>query len=325
MPDEPEGSVQARSSEQPSASVGSPSTTTAPPSAMPVPGEPVLLVATGPTPSRRARTAVIVAGVIVVVAALVGLAVAVGSGGKPAATSTKPPPPSPSVGPPEAVTAAGEAVPLGVTVSWRTPSGKAVVLGYRIFRDGTQIAAVPASATTYVDSNVTPGKTYTYEVLARGDGILESGRVSTQVTVPTPPLAAARLDGNFNVKLRTVSQSGYIDRLGSFTLGWNFDPKCSEGACAVVWTDLGNNGVKATLRRSGVSYRGRDKAKFTGQCNSVQGTSTLELTLRVTKARAIAGDWRATRLTGTLKESHPSQFGCVSGGATFALALSLAI
>jgi hypothetical protein len=283
-----------------------------------VPAEPV------PSPPKRspARTIAIVVVAIMVVAGIIAVAVASGGGGTQTKATARPAP-SPTVGLPVALGGTAKAAPLGVTLTWSAPSGETEILGYLIYRDGTQVGTVPGSTTTYLDTNVTPGETYTYEVVTRGEGIQRSERVTTEVEVPVPSLSQARLEGPFDVHARTRSQRGYVGKLGKFTMGWDFEPKCHFGACATRWTDFTNEGLSSVLTRVGARYSGSDTGKFTGRCGRVVGTSTITIKIRVTKAEAVAGEWRAVKLVGTMTESHPAQFGCVSGGATFSLTLSL--
>jgi hypothetical protein len=279
-----------------------------------------------PPPPKRSRTRMLLigAGILVVAGVAIG-AVAASSGGKKAAqaVSSAPstsPSPSPSVvvAPPVGFAAKGQTSPFGVRLSWSAPVGEAVQ-GYRLYREGVQIAAVPSETTDYLDSNVSPGKTYTYEILTRGEGLFQSAKVSTDVMVPVPSLASARVDGTFEVKFKTTSQSGYVGSLGTFTLGWDFTPKCREGACNVTIKDVSIKDLKTTLTRKGATYSGSDAAKFIGGCGGVTDTSNLTVDLRVKKARIIEGEWRATKLVGTVVESHPALRGCTSGGAHFSV------
>jgi hypothetical protein len=257
---------------------------------------------------------------VVTLGIIIGVVIG-GGGGKEPAVSTSPSAstsPSPTVAPPVGFTAEGQADPFGVVLTWSAPVGQAVQ-GYRIYRAGVQVAAVPSRTTTYMDSNVTPGETYTYEILTRGKGLFQSSKVAADVTVPVPSLSSARLDGSFNVKFKTTSQHGYVGGLGSFRLIWNFKSKCDQGACDVTLTDFSIEDLKTTLRRNGVNYSGKDSTKFIGSCGSVQQASTLTVELHVVKADVIDVEWRAAKLEGTVVESHSSAFGCTSGGARFSI------
>lgn len=275
-----------------------------------------------PAPPRRPAKKIlaIIAAVLLLAGAIVGIALAAGGGNEAGAPE---PASSPTVAPPFGLTATAEVVPFGVTLSWSAPSGDAEILGYKIFRDDLVIAAVPSQTTTYVDHNVFPGKVFTYEVVARGNGVLESERVSTQVEVPVPSMSAARVTGSFNVKAKTTSQHGFTNDLGSFTMGWDFAPKCDQGACSVVWRDLTEKTLTATLKRKGASYSGSDSGKFLGRCGSVLTDGTVTVTFHVTRAKAIGSDWRASKLVGTVTNTIPAQLGCVSAGATLSITATL--
>lgn len=51
-----------------------------------------------------------------------------------------------------------------VTLSWSTPGGAAVGSGYVIYRDGVAIAYPSFGDTSYVDTTVESGETYTYSI-----------------------------------------------------------------------------------------------------------------------------------------------------------------
>jgi hypothetical protein len=64
---------------------------------------------------------------------------------------------------------------------------------------------------------------------------------------------------------------------------------------------------------------GTYKGLFNVRCGTAQATSVVEIRLKVEAARPIAGEWRATRLTGTLSHSEASQLGCVSAQTRLSL------
>jgi hypothetical protein len=112
----------------------------------------------------------------------------------PAPTPTPTPPPPPPPPTPPADTAAPSA-PAGlqatagnsqVSLTWSAASDNVGVAGYRLYRDGTQIAA-PA-ATSYTDAGLTNGRGYVYTVRA----VDAAGNLSaSSATVPVTPLAPA--------------------------------------------------------------------------------------------------------------------------------------
>ena len=138
------------------------------------------------------------------------------------------------------------------------------------------------------------------------------------VTTPKPPLSQARLAGDFNVRLKFISESGFTTTKG-FTAGWSFKPKCSDGPCDVKWSDLGEKSLRATLHRKGAKYSGEDDGLFFATCGSQRVTSHVVITFTVRKAKGIDGEWRATAIKGTLDHSAASQLGCVSSTATLSI------
>lgn len=53
-----------------------------------------------------------------------------------------------------------------VLVSWSPSSGGATIDRYLVLRDGTQVGAVPASQTSYLDNGLAPGTTHRYKLIA---------------------------------------------------------------------------------------------------------------------------------------------------------------
>lgn len=73
----------------------------------------------------------------------------------------------------------------GMNISWLASSDNVAISGYRLFRNGTQLAVT--STTNYKDSGLTPSTTYVYLV----EAIDSSGNVSTQRASATATLPAA--------------------------------------------------------------------------------------------------------------------------------------
>ena len=214
--------------------------------------------------------------------------------------------------PPSGLTATAHG--FRVELDWTPPSGGAEVLGYEVRRGRGVLEVLPQTSTSLTDDDLRPGKKYTYEVRTRGKGNF-SEPASAEVRIKVPPLKAARVEGDFNVIAKVVSKTGYSRFGQGTTFGWHFQPKCHAGACAVVWRDVFAKRFHATLKRSGARYAGNYTGFFLVKCGGSNSTSSVDLDLEVKKARAIAGEWRATKLGGTLTSSEAPQFGCVAGRA----------
>jgi chitodextrinase len=125
--------------------------------------------------------------------------------------------------PPSAPTAlnATATSPGSVALSWGASIDNVAVSGYRVFRNGTQIATV--SGTSYVDDQATPATSYTYTVAAYDAGGNQSA-LSGSVTLTTPPdvdppttptglnataVAAERVDLSWTSSTDDVRVQGY--------------------------------------------------------------------------------------------------------------------
>ncbi len=207
-----------------------------------------------------------------------------------------------------------------VVLTWAPPAED--VDDYALYRDGVDLASVPGSEARFIDEDVSPGETYTYEIESRL-GAETSDRVAVDTDTTVPPVKAARVEGSFNVSTRVASQSGYSDYQRS-NFGWRFRPRCPEGPCDVLWSDLHLQRLRATLNRSGARYRGTFAGRFLIECSGSPTTSRVTLDLRVDAARAIGTGWRATRLIGTLDHSESPQLGCVASAAELQVRAQLA-
>jgi hypothetical protein len=286
----------------------------------------------GPVSSRRSRLVLLVALAVVVVGGIAGGVVALSPGPhKVVAVSTPTPSasfsPSPTETPPPLPPAGfrAEADPLtiGVNLSWVRPSGGTEGTGYWLYRGKNLIAQMPAGSLEYTDTNVIPGKHYTYYLEARNGATLISEQVSVEIDVPVPALRDARVAGIFTVTLTPTSQYGYGNTLEKDTAGWSFKPKCAKGACDVTLTDLQLKELKAVLEKKGATHTGTDAGKFGTTCGGVTVVSTVTIEFHVVKAKAISGEWRATKLVGTFKDTEASQLGCRSSGATYTIVAEL--
>lgn len=144
------------------------------------------------------------------------------------------------------------------------------------------------------------------------DGAVESEIRSFTVFKPPPPaprpLAVARVDGIFNVKLTVTSTSGVANvRSGRTYSGrWSFQPRCVKGPCrtkvGVSSLESRFGGWSLTLNRSGAVYKKSQKARIL-RCSSTPVWGPVAVRVLVTKGRWIDGEWKATKIRGTFKHS----------------------
>jgi parallel beta-helix repeat protein len=107
-----------------------------------------------------------------------------------ATTGSEEPPPDTE---PPSVPAGLSATPAGprtVELSWSPSTDNDAVAGYTIYRDGTAIATVAATASTFQDTTVSPSTTYAYTVDAFDSSSNRSAQTAAvRVTTPDPPPA----------------------------------------------------------------------------------------------------------------------------------------
>jgi hypothetical protein len=128
----------------------------------------------------------------------------------------------------------------------------------------------------------------------------------------------ARLAGPFTVRTRILAQSGYGTYVAPI-FGWRFTPVCKDRACDVRWRDLHDRTIHGTLSRHGARYHGSYTGYFYMECSGAHVTSSLELRLRVVRARMLRGDWRAIRVVGSVRQRDGAQLGCHSSAARLAV------
>jgi hypothetical protein len=276
-----------------------------------------------PWPRRWVHRRWLFAGLALLVALVAGgivAAVLLAAGGGEKAQPVRA---APSVLPPQSFEA--EPGELAVTLDWNAPTGGVEIDHYDIYRNGSLLVTLSDVGSTYVDDEVRPGKEYTYEIEARGkvDGKeMTSERVSALVTTSVPPLKRARVEGDFSVTVKTLSQSGY-DKYEDPTYGWHMRAKCRTGPCEVVLGDLHEKVIRTILKQNGARYSGSYSGFFFDFCGNTRGTSSVRIQLKVANAKAIEGKWLATKLVGTVNKSSGAQLGCVSSRASQAVTAKL--
>jgi hypothetical protein len=96
-------------------------------------------------------------------------------------------------------------------------------------------------------------------------------------------------------------------------------PKCRHGACDVTWRDVSEKSVHGILKQRGKEYSGSYTGWFFVSCEGTHSTSNVDISLRVAKANVLDGEWRATKLEGTIDSSETPQFGCRSAEASLSI------
>jgi hypothetical protein len=279
----------------------------------PPPDEPIPSVSLGapsPGPSSRTTILAIVASVAVIATIATVLALAHSGGDAGASPSA-----SPSAAP---VTAPGglaaDAGAFRVVLAWtRSPAA----VRYLVSRGGSVRARLGPQAQRWVDEEVIPETRYAYTVTSVGsDGTSAPARLTTRTS--TAPPATARFEGTFDVHIHATSDFGFSN-FGSANgnLGWRLTPSCAKGPCDVVLTDLHQKSFRMTMIRTGASYHGTATVDGRVRCGGTAVVSSYTVTVHLTHAGAVSGDWLGTRIEGSMDQFEPAQLGCVASGATY--------
>ena len=210
-----------------------------------------------------------------------------------------------------------------VTLTWIQPPGGPAVDSYRVYRNGDLQIRLGGGARTYVDDQALPGEKYEY-ALEAFSGEMSSSRTSIEVTTARAPLSLARLAGTYDIRAKTTSERGYSKTYDRKRFSFRLQPRCDKGPCATRLRIEGFNDLKLSLSRAGARYRDSAEGVFDVRCGDKRSKSSVTVELKVVKAAAVHGDWRATRLVGKLTHAEVPQHGCVPAGATLSLHGSLA-
>ena len=106
--------------------------------------------------------------------------------------------------------AASAVTATGATLSWTAATDDVAVVGYKVFRDGTQVGT--PTATTFVDSGLAPSTTYNYTVSAFDAAGHDSAPSSPPLAVTTPAASAS-----INVALQ--ANGGLVSASSAYS-GW---------------------------------------------------------------------------------------------------------
>jgi len=131
-------------------------------------------------------------------------------------------------------------------------------------------------------------------------------------TVAEPPLANARLAGDFGVVTKVTAVSGVDVNRGSRDTGtWTFTPTCPNGACnARLRVEYGRfltteNIARITLKKAGPLYKGSTTTPLV-ECNFKDVPGEMAVRLEVTKGAWFNGKWRATKVAGRYDYDAPA-------------------
>jgi hypothetical protein len=272
-----------------------------------------------PPAARGKRTIILVAALLIVLAGGAIAAVALLGGNSP--SKPKAGQPTLAAGPKVTGIQATPVSAIEVDLTW-TATGP-VQLFY-VYRNGNVLSTESSSTMSYKDLSLAPNRSYTYAVEAADSAGNRSDRAETMArTLPPPPLADARLQGQYIIRAKYLSENFTNKSVGQVeTQGWRFQPTCAHGPCRVRLNLFAPGQTPTILARKGAEYDGSGAANI-GKCGSSKITETLTIAVHITRARFIEGVWMATAIAGTFKQYAPPNFSCQSGSAVQSITGSL--
>jgi hypothetical protein len=205
---------------------------------------------------------------------------------------------------------AGPSTTGSVAFSWSRPATGPAPDRYVIRRDGKVMGSVPGTVTSYRGTGLAPATAYRYRVAAERGGKRSAPSSVLVVSTSTPPISAARLQGQWTVSIKiTKGFSSFQDTPRTWDETWLVSPKCAAGPCNVRLSG-GINGFtfKTTLVRAGAVYRG----KIIGNvfpCGSGSASFPIRTTVRiriaVTGAHVDNRAWTARSWAGHMVLTAP--------------------
>jgi hypothetical protein len=266
-------------------------------------------------PGRRSRWPIvlIVVGAVAVVLAALFATNASSDSPSPSAAA-----PSPTVAPPgEPSNLHAAAGAFQVTIRWHAGSSGSSPTRYDIRRNGDFVGQANASATSFTDKDPVPGTHYTYTVSAVGADEQRS-TASVSVTTKAAPPGTAALVGTFNVHLHNTSNSGFSSfGKTDFNNGWRFQPQCKQPPCNTQLRNINAKKMIVSLKQNGGSYSGSTSVPGLVTCQGHDVTTSVTVTIHMTRADAVRDAWQVTKFTGTMSQSASAQLGCTSSSASF--------
>ncbi len=205
---------------------------------------------------------------------------------------------------------AGPSTISSVAFGWSRPVTGPAPDRYVISRDGKLIGSVPGTVTSYHGTGLAPATAYRFRVAAERGGKRSGLSSALMVSTSTPPISAARLQGQWTVSIKIIR--GFSSLKGgprSWDETWFTSPKCAGGPCAVRMSgSIAGFLFKTTLARAGAVYRG----KIIGNvfpCGSGPGSFPIRTTVRiqiaVTGAHVDNRAWTARSWVGHMVLTAP--------------------
>jgi Fibronectin type III domain len=130
---------------------------------------------------------------------------------------------------------AGPATASSVAFHWSGPATGPLPDKYLILYGGSVIGSVPGKVTSYTRTGLYPDTSYAYRVAAVRGGSRSAPSAVVVLKTATPPLSAARWQGQWTVHVKVVRGGAALTgpRPLRWDESWQVSPRCVAGPCAV--------------------------------------------------------------------------------------------
>jgi YVTN family beta-propeller protein len=206
---------------------------------------------------------------------------------------TTPTPDVTSPNEPGAVTATAVSASL-VSIGWTEATDDVAVVEYKVYRDGAEIASLPAAARSYDDTSVSPETTYLYEVTALDFTGNESDPTPTgqSVQTPAPPSGLVGLWGFDEAAGATALDSSGQGNDGTFENG------AVRAASGFFGKSAETNGSAGNVNLGGLDVAG-DQITIMGWVNADDfGTSDARIVSKSTGSGEQDHIWMISTYSG---------------------------
>jgi hypothetical protein len=207
---------------------------------------------------------------------------------------------------------AGPSTTSSAAFRWAGPAPAPPPDRYVILHDGKVIGSVPGTVTSYQGTGLAPATAYQFRVAAVRGGKRSALSSVLVVRTSTPPIAVARLEGPWTVRVKIVrgaSSLRGIPKSHSWDESWLARPKCAAGPCAVRLSgNIGRLRFKTTLTRAGAVYKGKMRGNvFPCGSGSISFPirSTMRIRITVTAAQVDNRAWMASSWAGHMAVTAP--------------------
>ena len=204
---------------------------------------------------------------------------------------------------------AGPSTTSSVTFRWSRPATGPPPGRYVILHDGRVAGSVPGTVTSYRGTGLAPATAYRYRVAAERGGQRSAPSPVIVVTTATPPVSAARLQGQWTVGLKLTRGAVGLAGPRTWDETWQATPKCAAGPCDVRLSGgLNGHAFTTTLTRAGAVYQGKIAGNVFpcgSKSKSFPIRSTVRIRITVATARVEDSQWTAGSWAGRMVVTAP--------------------